>query len=194
MDRLLKPINILYLHGLGSSGNATTALGLKELGFNVTAPTYRPEHFNESMQELKQLLTSQSFDCIVGTSLGAYYILQIAGHFNGPAIAVNPCFEPKLVFNKYLTEPPINYQDDSIIEITPLMLEDFKAVSALEGVEIMIGENDEVIPAGYQKSFCQQNNKKWISKDWGHRVAEIEVLAQLIETTVSLGSNSLHKS
>ncbi|GKT11234.1 MAG: hypothetical protein ISEC1_P0197 [Thiomicrorhabdus sp.] len=181
---MTKPLNILYLHGLGSSGNATTALGLKEIGFNVTAPTYRPEHFSESMQRLNQLLTTQSFDCIVGTSLGAYYILQIASQFNGPAIAINSCFEPKAVFNKYLTEPPINYQDNRIIEINPLMLEAFKTVTMLEGVKIVIGENDDVIPADYQKAFCKQLNKTWTSTNWGHRVEEVNVLGALIRASV----------
>lgn len=185
---MTKPFNLLYLHGLGSSGNASTALGLKELGFNVTAPTYRPEHFSESMQRLSQLLATQSFDCIVGTSLGAYYILQISSQFNGSAIAVNPCFEPKNVFQKYLTAPPINYQDDSIIEITPLMLEDFKTVSTLKDCQIVIGENDDVIPADYQKAFCKQHNKTWISQNWGHRVEDVDVLGQLIQSSVAEGN------
>ncbi|GKT12237.1 MAG: hypothetical protein ISEC1_P1212 [Thiomicrorhabdus sp.] len=65
------------------------------------------------------------------------------------------------------------------------MLEAFKAVTTLEGIEVVIGENDDVIPVDYQKTFCKQHNSKWITQNWGHRVEDVGVLGELIQESVT---------
>ncbi len=45
-------MKILYLHGLGSSGQSSTVQGLQAAGLEVVAPDYKPQHFTESLQQL----------------------------------------------------------------------------------------------------------------------------------------------
>lgn len=71
-------LHILYLHGLGSNGQSSTAANLaSKPSVSVTAPTYQPEHFLKSAEELSDAVRRETPDVIVGTSMGGYYALKL---------------------------------------------------------------------------------------------------------------------
>ncbi len=45
---------------------------------------------------------------------------------------------------------------------------------------IIIGKNDQVIPADYQRAFCQRHGWSCMETDWGHRVEDVSLILSLI--------------
>lgn len=173
---------ILYLHGLGSSGQANTALGLKAAGLNLHAPSYAPEDYPAAMAQLQAVLAEQSVEMIVGTSMGGYYALRLAEQYPLPVIAINPCFEPSQLLRPCLNEAPWDYARERPIPFTQTMLDAFVPLQPkrLPDPVIIIGDHDEVIPTRYQQQYCTEAGWSWQATDWGHRVGDTDWLAALI--------------
>ena len=85
-------MNIIYLHGLASSGQSNTAKKLRELlpDDNVVTPDI-PVCPIEALQLLLSLAGEYRTDdtIVVGTSMGAMYACQMKGYRR---ILVNPAF------------------------------------------------------------------------------------------------------
>ena len=83
-------MRILYIHGLGSSGNSRTVEVLRELLPNdeIIAPDipFDPE---EAMTFIRELDYQIKPDIVVGTSLGGYYTMQL-------------CYRRKILINPAL--------------------------------------------------------------------------------------------
>lgn len=179
---------LLYLHGLGSSGQASTAKGLAEQGFEVIAPDYHPEMCLASLAKLWQLVETKQPDVLVGTSMGGFYALKLAERFELPVVAVNACYEPAKLLEKYLTEPAMNFQTNEPIYFSEQMLAQFAPLKneCIAAPTIVIGEHDDVIPPSYQQAFCQQQQWQWLTTDWGHRVGDCAKLAEIIRAKVAM--------
>ena len=82
-------MNILYLHGFGSSGQSNTVEYLKKAlpNDNITAPDI-PVDPSEALPFLRKLCDDGHFDIIIGTSMGAQYAQQL--HNCLYRICVNP--------------------------------------------------------------------------------------------------------
>ena len=83
-------MNILYLHGYGSSGQSNTVDYLKKSlpdYYQVTAPDI-PVDPVEALPFLYDLCEKEHFDIIIGTSMGAMYAQQLPADF--VRICVNP--------------------------------------------------------------------------------------------------------
>ena len=83
-------MNILYLHGFGSSGQSNTVDYLKKSlpdYYQVTAPDI-PVDPVEALPFLCDLCEKEHFDIIIGTSMGAMYAQQL--HADFARICVNP--------------------------------------------------------------------------------------------------------
>ena len=175
-------MNILYLHGLGSSGQSKTAQQLKELGYNVTAPDYQPEFMEKSCDMILKVVCDIQPDLIIGSSMGGYYALKLCETNQVPVIAINPCFSPKTFLNKYLTEPAVNWQTGELIEITEEMLQSFEIPKPLSHPIVLTGLRDDLIDPNRQIDYCRENNLQNISFDWGHRVEDVGQLQDIIES------------
>ncbi|MDI3324377.1 YqiA/YcfP family alpha/beta fold hydrolase [Pontibacterium granulatum] len=178
-------MKIIYLHGLGSNGQSSTARGLSELGFDVISPDYRPQFYNESLEQLVQLVEHHQPVLIAGTSMGGYYALKLYERFVIPTIAINPCFEPATLLQKYLDQPAHDYVTDTPIPFVQAMLDAFLPTASAHGrqpdtLQIVIGMNDDVIPAAQQQQFCIEQGWNWNEVDWGHRVDDVELLGEMI--------------
>jgi len=169
-------VKILYLHGLGSSGESGTAQGLTELGYDVISPTYRPEFEKASLDNLVQ---KESPDLIIGTSMGGYYALKLAEYKSVNAIAINPCFNPK----QQLKLPAINWKTGELINFTQEMLEAFAIPEPKRNGKVLVvtGINDDLINPNQQIEYCRQFNLPSLITDWGHRVGDIGRLQKIIE-------------
>ena len=83
-------MNILYLHGFGSSGQSNTVEYLKKSlpdYYDITAPDI-PVDPAEALPFLKQLCEEEHFSVIIGTSMGGMYAHQLPADF--VRICVNP--------------------------------------------------------------------------------------------------------
>ncbi|WP_271273166.1 YqiA/YcfP family alpha/beta fold hydrolase [Aliamphritea hakodatensis] len=179
---------VFYLHGLGSGGQASTALALRNAGLNITAPDYAPQDYTASIALLTQLITKQQPALLAGTSMGGYYALKLAELTGIPCLAVNACFEPALSLSKYLQQPAEDYANGGVIHFTPAMLNAFTPLnSAVRPAGIVIGRRDESIPADYQQAFCEQMGWHYQFQDWGHRVEDAQWLATEIRKALTSG-------
>ena len=76
-------MNILYLHGYGSSGQSSTVEYLKKSlpdYYHIEAPDI-PVDPAEALPFLKHLCDDEHFDIIIGTSMGAQYAQNHADLF-----------------------------------------------------------------------------------------------------------------
>ena len=75
-------MNILYLHGYGSSGQSSTVEYLKKAlpDDHITAPDI-PVDPAEALPFLRKLCDDEHFDIIIGTSMGGMYAQNHAGLF-----------------------------------------------------------------------------------------------------------------
>ena len=83
-------MNILYLHGFGSSGQSNTVEYLKKSlpdYYDITAPDI-PVDPAEALPFLRKLCEKEHFSIIIGTSMGAMYAQQLPSDF--VRICVNP--------------------------------------------------------------------------------------------------------
>lgn len=83
-------MNILYLHGYGSSGQSSTVEFLKKAlpdYYNIEAPDI-PVDPAEALPFLRELCEKGHFSIIIGTSMGAMYAQQLPADF--VRICVNP--------------------------------------------------------------------------------------------------------
>ena len=85
-----KKMNILYLHGFGSSGQSNTVEYLKKAlpdYYDIEAPDI-PVDPAEALPFLRKLCEKEHFSVIIGTSMGAMYAQQLPADFM--RICVNP--------------------------------------------------------------------------------------------------------
>ena len=83
-------MNILYLHGFGSSGQSNTVEYLKKSlpdYYNIEAPDI-PVDPAEALPFLRELCEKEHFSIIIGTSMGGMYAQQLPADF--VRICVNP--------------------------------------------------------------------------------------------------------
>lgn len=87
--------NVLYLHGLGSGANTTTASVLKNIMKNYNIVTVDLYHdIDMSMDIIYNAIEQNNIDIIIGTSLGGYFTLITK--FSGIKIAINPVLKPSV--------------------------------------------------------------------------------------------------
>jgi pimeloyl-ACP methyl ester carboxylesterase len=140
-------LRVLYLHGLGSSGDSASASMLRQrLGdCEVIAPTYLPQDPNFDVEQY-----ANQVDVVVGTSMGGYHALRLAGRL--PVIVVNPCYDPAVMLTKYLDAPiPDHTGNGSHPPLTPEILAQFGTVDSdllfkcRPTMDWIIGAQDQLI-------------------------------------------------
>lgn len=123
-------MNIVYLHGLSSSGQTKTAHTLRNLfpNDNVITPDI-PVNPVDALQCLKDLVTSlpKEDTIIIGTSMGAMYAQQLIGFHR---ILVNPAFHVSEILreNEGKTLPFFSKRQDGATEfaVTPELCRSFE--------------------------------------------------------------------
>lgn len=79
---------ILYLHGIGSSGDGNTVRLLREAypDSAIISPEL-PTHPARAMEFIRLLMHLRNYDAVIGTSLGGFYAMQCP---DIPKILINP--------------------------------------------------------------------------------------------------------
>lgn len=113
-------MNILYIHGLSSSGNSSTATRLRELlpHDTIVSPDL-PINPQEALDMLLQLCKEEQIDLAIGTSMGGMFAQKLRGY---QKILVNPAFHvSQSLRNKIGVNPFFSSRKDGAteFEITP---------------------------------------------------------------------------
>lgn len=177
-------MNIIYLHGLSSSGNSNTAMLLRELfpEDNVIPPDI-PIDPKEALKMLRELAEGKTdLDTIfVGTSMGAMYAQQMVGYNR---ILINPAYHVSKLLRQYegKTLPFFSQRQDGATEflVTKELCEAYEEMEkhqfdefASEDVVVaLFGSHDEVCN-------CMKESAEHCSFyhvfDGGHRLTEQNV-------------------
>lgn len=170
----------MYLHGLGSNGESSTAKALQQAGVNILAPSYAPQSFDESVRDLADALKTNGINQLIGTSMGGYYALKLSEITGIPAIVINACYEPQRHLRKYIGQSAVNYATGEPIPFYEETIDAFEPLDCerINTPVIFIGENDDVLLPEGQKAFCTAAGWHWISVPWGHRVQDPNVIVE----------------
>lgn len=178
---------LIYLHGLGSSGQSSTVISLRELlpGWEIISPDI-PLHPQEALPMLRQLCKEKKPQLVVGTSMGGMYAQQMHGYCK---ILVNPAFHVSEFMRKNLgIHTFFSPRQDGVtqFEITPELCDAYAEMEntqfdAMEyndaGITLgLFGTKDELVD-------CREEYLKHYSYasmfEGGHRISR-EVLENVI--------------
>lgn len=199
IKKIGKPIyNIVYFHGLSSSGNSSTGNKLMEMFplVNVITPDI-PIDPKEALSFLKNLVLSLDPEktIIVGTSMGGMYAQQMTGF---KRILVNPAFHVSNTLKKNIGENlPFFYprQDNATeFKVTEELIKEFEAIESKqfdyagdkENVIALFGNNDTTVNC--KEEYLKYYND-FIDFNGEHRLSDEnlkEVVAPLIQKKLGL--------
>ncbi|MAZ56775.1 hypothetical protein CL653_03215 [bacterium] len=182
-------MKILYLHGLGSSGESSTVQNLRTslnhvfLDGELVAPTYSPQ---DAGAWRRFYATADEYDVIVGTSMGGYHALRLAeAGVAAPVLVVNAAFDPASMLSKYLNQPLPDYTGSSVPTVmSKEMVNQFKKPNLIKHNHVpivwVIGSRDDVIDPQEQLAFAQSIGCEVVETNWGHRVEDSKFLVKQI--------------
>lgn len=152
-------INILYIHGYGSSSNSPSSkIDLLESEFiNVyrVAPNYN-NGFKSAVQEVLDFVKDLDINGVIGTSMGGY----MAPILGKPYVSINPCLFPSISLEKY------NVCDESLSSYPDLTI---KNISGL----VLIGMNDTVIDPVASIDFFQDKLPILVDDSADHQFSDL---------------------
>lgn len=112
---------IIYIHGFGSSGEATKAQMFRkfceEKQIRYIAPSLStiPDLALKTLSELIESYQDNEKVYLVGASLGGYYSMYLSDKYDLPTVLINPAIYPFETLKRALGKG-INYYDNSAYE------------------------------------------------------------------------------
>lgn len=187
-------MNILYVHGFRSSGNAGTAERLRRLlpESRVVSPDL-PTDAHEALALLKHIVREEKIDVVVGTSMGGMLAQKLRGV---PKVIVNPSFFVSKTFSRNMGR--VSYfskREDGAteFEITPATVSGYEDIerNQFEGLtqeekDITIGafgNRDEEVDC---KDMFLRHYDNAVSFDGGHRLDEEAVRRCIVPAILKL--------
>lgn len=200
---------LIYLHGLGSSGQSTKSEALVEalapFGVTVICPDLpiEPDEVSKIVKGivLEHCTTNLEQVVFCGTSLGGFYSSYFGEIFDAPYVIANPVTSPATAFNKYLTDPPISWVTKLPIQITKKTISDLSTFErcikhpTMSLATVFLAKDDDVVP--YQPAAIRFSRANLIiTEDGGHRyelhwtrvINEIKKLYQISPGEINVGS------
>lgn len=194
---------LLYLHGLGSSGDSDTGRFLHSRfsqQWTIYRPSYRPQFLHESAQMIDALLeeirSKHAVIGLLGSSMGGWQALHaLHRHPDLVVTALNPVIDPN-VLRRAADQEDVDHSSGEPLPWPELVAENFPAVptQALPAahLRLLLGEADDVVPATPSLEICRQQGWSHRVFEWGHRAElddrfaqEMEQLMQRAELAVS---------
>lgn len=92
---------ILYIHGLGGCGDGRFATILRNnlSNYTVDAPEI-PINPKEALEFIKNIISNNNYDLVIGSSLGAYYLMTCG--YSPKKFLVNPAINASEYIDKYI--------------------------------------------------------------------------------------------
>lgn len=174
-------VALLYLHGLGSSGNSDTGQFLEQhfgARHTLLRPDYRPQFFTESVTAIDRwiLHLRQTNDrvAILGSSMGGWQALHaLHRHPELEVLALNPVLDPAALARAAPPDQVDHRTGETLPWPEPIRAADFPAapLSQLNSkqLRILIGQHDEVVPPQPTIDACRQHHIAHRILPWGHR-------------------------
>ena len=106
---------ILYVHGLGGSGDGRVATILREhLGpdYEITAPEI-PIKPKEALDFINNMLKGDPYDLVVGSSLGAFYLM--ASGYLPKKFLINPAAKAGEYIEKHIGKGPQKFNSERLV-------------------------------------------------------------------------------
>ena len=169
----MKNKKLLYIHGLSSSGNSSTAKNLAQLlpDADIIAPDL-PINPVEAIRLLQEICKSELPEIIIGTSMGGMFAQQMHGY---KKILVNPAFHVSEFLRKNIgVQAFLNSRKDgaTTYKVTNLLCDEYLNIENRQFEEItpfdrentyaLFGEKDELVNC--QKEYLQYYEKfEWFS-------------------------------
>ena len=152
----MKTKKFLYIHGLSSSGNSSTAKNLAQLlpDMEIIAPDL-PINPVEAIRLLQEICKSELPDILIGTSMGGMFAQQMHGY---KKILVNPAFHVSEFMRKNIgVQAFLNLRKDSATtyEVTNSLCDKYFEMENsqfigitpfdIENTYALFGEKDELV-------------------------------------------------
>ena len=194
---------ILFAHGFASSGASGTVMTLRQQLYDpalegtdqevrVIAPDL-PVMPNEAIALLKQVITDEEPDLLLGTSMGAFYLEQMRGH---KRILVNPSFSMArlLTFGGMGRQEFRNKREDGArdFKVDKEMIAQFKALEkdSFKGITPddkplvwgFFGDKDKKV--NHQKDFLKHYGRDHFTVFDGEHFLNDKILSRVILPTV----------
>lgn len=175
--------NILYIHGLSSSGRSATATTLGQLmpDVRIVAPDL-PINPTEALTLLDEICRQQQPCIVIGTSMGGMFAQQLRGFSK---ILVNPAFHVSAFMRLNIGRQPfLNQRDDGVqeYEITPTLCDAYLAVEQTQFADIdqsemnrtyaVFGSHDPLVNC---KDEYLRHYKNVVDFDGQHRLTFVDV-------------------
>nr|MBV6630500.1 prolyl oligopeptidase family serine peptidase [Oceanococcus sp. HetDA_MAG_MS8] len=174
-------VALLYLHGLGSSGNSDTGQFLEQhfgQTHRVLRPDYRPQFFVESVQAIDRWIQQLGEDAervaILGSSMGGWQALHaLARHPQLQVLALNPVLAPAALATSAPPDQVDHRSGDPLPWPQPIRVEDFPpaplATLPAQQLRVLIGRHDDVVPPQPTIDACATFDISHRVLPWGHR-------------------------
>lgn len=181
-------VALLYLHGLGSSGQSDTGQFLEQhfgQHHRVMRPDYRPQFFAESVQAIdgwiEQLRQDGDRVAILGSSMGGWQALHaLHRHPQLQVLALNPVLAPAAMANAAPADQIDHRSGEPLPWPDPIRPQDYPTapLPALQAqqLRVLIGRDDDVVPPQPTIAACEQYHIAHRVLPWGHRAEFGEVL------------------
>lgn len=156
---------ILYIYGYGSSPKSTTYQWLKTnlKDDNIYCEEYYQDDPDTSVPYLCDIVLEKNIDIIIGSSLGGWYALHVAGRTGRKCILINPLTDKNLkeVLGKTCQCPYIekilNFQSrHPLFEPNEKTFELWDTIDNGRFTWVILSKEDKVIP------FQMQDIKKYV--------------------------------
>ncbi len=163
---------IIYIHGFGSSGEASKAKLLRaycqEEGIRFIAPSL-PTIPDLAIKTLSELIESyQEPVYLMGSSLGGYYALYLSDKYNLKAVLINPAINAPETLERAIGHG-LNYYDNSAYEWNASHLEMLESYEIeepnLENLFVLLQKGDEVLD--YEEAFDVLEGAKMVVEEGG---------------------------
>lgn len=163
---------IIYIHGFGSSGEASKAKLLRaycqEEGIHFIAPSL-PTIPDLAIKTLSELIESyQEPVYLMGSSLGGYYALYLSDKYNLKAVLINPAINAPETLERAIGHG-VNYYDNSTYEWNESHLEMLESYEIeepnLENLLVLLQKGDEVLD--YEEAFDVLEGAKMVVEEGG---------------------------
>ena len=175
--------NILYIHGIGSTGGGNTVTMLRKAfpNSNIDSPEI-PTMPKEAFKFIRNIVKDNKYDFIIGTSLGGFYTMMISGI---PKLLINPALHASTdietaigrgthnYFNKRKSGEVTYTVDDVYInelkELENRYYNNWKDSEYVTETRAIFGTKDELLNHinDYKNEFNKNNMR---TAEFGHRM------------------------
>ena len=165
---------IIYIHGFGSSGEATKAQAFRnycqEKGIRYIAPSlpFIPSLAINTLSELIESYLENESVHLIGASLGGYYSLYLSDKYNLKAVLINPAVNAPETLERAIGHG-VNYYDNSSYEWNESHLEMLESYEIeepnLENLLVLLQKGDEVLD--YEEALEVLEGTKMVVEEGG---------------------------